>query len=553
MDSLNIFDKAIEMFSPDKALQREVSRLKLSTIKEFRNSGYDQSGASTVKKSMKGWSANSKTPQEDIDLNLSVLRQRSRDLYMSSPLAVSAIKTNRTNVVGSGLKLKSKIDYKFLKLSREDADAWEKNVEREFALWAESKFCDATRINNFYEMQQLALISWLLNGDAMAMIKSQQVTPYMPYSLQIHLIESDRVSTPNVYSASYYAKDSQMIKKLENGNWCYNGVEIDDNGAVTAYHICNQYPNSSLKGYKKEWKRIEAFGKRTGNQNILHVMESERCEQYRGIPYLAPVIEALKQITRYTEAELTAAVIQAFFTAFIKSEAPTNEVPLGQSIAEDERVDASDPNSYELGAGSINMLAPGEDVVFADPKRPVSGFDGFITALSKHIGAALEIPFELLTKAFMASYSASRAALLEAWKAFKMRRVWFATDFCQPIYNVWLSEAIARGRIIAPGFFTDPGVKNAYCKAEWIGPSQGQIDPVKEVNASILKCKEGFSTRERETTELTGGNWDDNIDQITRENALLGEANKFLAPAQAIEIPQKDETNNKEEGGNEDE
>lgn len=125
----------------------------------------------------------------------------------------------------------------------------------------------------------------------------------------------------------------------------------------------------------------------------------------------------------------------------------------------------------------------------------------------------------------MASYSASRAALLEAWKAFKMRRTWFSSDFTQPIYELWLAEAVARGRINAPGFFNDPIIRKAWARAEWIGPAQGQIDPTKEVEAAIMRVKQGFSTRERETYELTGGNWDDNIDQITRENELLAKAN----------------------------
>ena len=141
--------------------------------------------------------------------------------------------------------------------------------------------------------------------------------------------------------------------------------------------------------------------------------------------------------------------------------------------------------------------------------------------MTKQIGAALEIPFELLNKSFTASYSASRAALLEAWKAFKMRRTWFANDFCQPIYEMWLSEAIARGRVKAPGFFNDPSIKKAWSRSEWIGPAQGMLDPVKEVNAAILRTSHAFSTHERETTELTGGNWDDNINQVTRENELL--------------------------------
>ena len=103
---MNLIDKTIEIFSPSAALKREADRLRMETVRSIRNSGYDESGASRNKNSMKGWLASSKTPQEDIDRNLPTLRQRSRSLYMSAPLATSAVKTNRTNVVGEGLKLK---------------------------------------------------------------------------------------------------------------------------------------------------------------------------------------------------------------------------------------------------------------------------------------------------------------------------------------------------------------------------------------------------------------------------------------------------------------
>jgi len=520
---MNIIDKTIGYFNPQKALEREVARTKL----QFFNSGYSAGGASLIKKSLRGWNDTSESPYKDIDENLSVLRSRSRQLAMNAPIATSAIKTNRTNVVGQGLKLKSRIDFARLGISQEFADEWEKKTEREFNLWAKSKWCDATRLNNFYELQQIALMSWLMNGDGWALIKQQNITRFMPYSLCVHLIEADRVSTPEKGLQGGLLLSDKGIRKADNGNIIYNGVEINDNGSVVAYWICNSYPNDN-NVIEKKWIRIEAFGQKTGNPNVLQLMESERCEQYRGVPYLAPVIESLKQISRYTEAELTAAVVTAFFTAFIKQEGSRNEFTWDQSIPQEQRVDDVDPNTYELGSGTINILGPGEDVVIADPKRPASGFDPFVRSILKMVGAALEIPFELLIKSFEASYSASRAALLEAWKAFKMRRTWFADDFCQPIYEIWLSEAVARGRIIAPGFFNDPAIKNAWCGSEWIGPSQGQINPVQEVNAAILKVNNGFSTRERETMELTGGNFDDNAIQIMRENALLKENAKEM-------------------------
>ena len=54
-------------------------------------------------------------------------------------------------------------------------------------------------------------------------------------------------------------------------------------------------------------------------------MESERPGQYRGVPYLAQAIEPLLQMRRYTNAELDAAVIQASFSAFVKTEGPDRQ------------------------------------------------------------------------------------------------------------------------------------------------------------------------------------------------------------------------------------
>lgn len=63
---MNIFDKAVEIVNPSAALRRTQDRFKLQMIRSFQNSGYDESGASRNKNSMRGWLANSKTPQEDI-------------------------------------------------------------------------------------------------------------------------------------------------------------------------------------------------------------------------------------------------------------------------------------------------------------------------------------------------------------------------------------------------------------------------------------------------------------------------------------------------------
>ena len=57
--------------------------------------------------------------------------------------------------------------------------------------------------------------------------------------------------------------------------------------------------------------------------------------------------------------------------------------------------------------------------------------------------------------------------------------------------------------------------------SEWIGPSQGQLDPVKEIQAEQLACDNGFSTREQATVRLNGGSFEANAEQLATENEML--------------------------------
>lgn len=509
---MNLIDRAIAVVNPQQALKRQMARKQLKVLNE--GYGYGSHGANTRKKSLLGWFSRASSVVEDIEYNIDTLRSRSRDLWMGAPLATGAIKTLRTNVIGSGLKLNAQIDGDYLNMTYEEADQWETHVEREFALWAESIHCDAQRMNTFYELQQLAFISMLMSGDCFSLLP---IIPRanMPYDLRVQIIEADRICNPNL---SNITMDHKLV----------NGVEINDFGEIVAYHIADHHPGSSQVNTK--WKRIEKFGRVTGRPNIIHLMESERPEQRRGVPILAPVMESLKQLSRYTEAELMAAVINGLYSVFITTETNNNGSEW-DGVSTEDMIDEDDESSIELGNGTVHFLNENEKIQESNPGRPNPNFEGFVTAVCRQIGAATEIPYELLLKNFTASYSASRGALLEAWKMFKMRREWMANDFCQPIYEEFLAEGVAKGRIYAPGFFSDPLARKAYCGAEWNGPSQGQIDPLKEVDAAIKRVDNGFSTRARETVELTGGDYFRNTrlrrieEEERRRNGLVDPVN----------------------------
>lgn len=530
---MNLLDKTISIISPSTALKRVEARRKLSVVENVWSQnagGYGKHGASYAKKSLIGWLTRGTDADTDIVDNIETLRARSRDLYMGAPISTGAVKTVRTNVIGSGLALNSQIDAKYLGLTEDQAREWEENTEREWRLWAESVDCDAERRQNFYQLQSLVLLSALISGDVfvtMPIIKR----PGSIYDLRIGLIEADRVCNP------------VNPPPPANAN-ILGGVEIGQYGETVAYWVSKYNPNAFPRltvQIQNEWKRVLAFGKTTGRRNVLHIMaDVERPAQRRGVPMLAPVIESLKQLSRYSDAELMAAVVSGMFTVFIKSNTPNS--PLNTAFDPAMQID-KDPNAYELGNGSIVALEDGEEVQTVNPGRPNTAFDGFVTSMCRQIGAALEIPYELLLKNFTSSYSASRGSLLEAWKMFRMRRKWIIGNFCQPVYEEWLTEAVLKGRIQAPGFSDDPAIKAAWCGAEWYGDCQGQLDPMKEANAAKVRVEEGFSTREREAAELTGMKYEAIHAVRKREEAMRKADGLTPGASQPVITPDKDKEN----------
>jgi capsid protein len=90
-----------------------------------------------------------------------------------------------------------------------------------------------------------------------------------------------------------------------------------------------------------------------------------------------------------------------------------------------------------------------------------------------------------------------------------------------------MTEAVMIGRVKAPGFFDDPLIRKAWLGSLWSGAGQGQIDPVKETKAALMRIKGNLSTYEDEYLALSGGggDWEKSIVRLSRQNRRLGENN----------------------------
>lgn len=464
------------------------------------------------------------------------LRWQARDLDRNNPLASGALDTIVDNVVATGLRPQSMVDREILGLSEEQADKWQADAERYFYMWADSRNADVTRYGNFWEYQALVLLNTMLSGDVFT-IRRYKERKDSVFGVCLQMVEADRCMTPP-------GKDA--VSKV------YGGVEIDNDGQPVRYHFAKQHPGEHTLG------RMQDIGQYTsvvatdanGFDLCLHHFVRRRPDQRRGVSVLAPVMEEFKQLGRYTEAEITAAVVSGMFSVMIKTESPNGSGILPCTIPGQvggQQITPTGTGLTKLQSGMIMDLAPGEDVEIVNPNRPNVAFDPFTAAVLKQIGVGLGLPYEVLMKRFEASYSASRAAIMEAWKTFKRRRQWLVGNLCQPTYAWVISEAVARGYLDAPGFFSDPLKRAAWLGCTWRGAPMGQLDPLKEAKAAKEWLSiPGMTTIQEQAAIQFGNDFDDVILQTARERKRISELPADpLVPAAAAPIG--DEENDTEE------
>jgi lambda family phage portal protein len=519
----NLLDRAFAAVAPLHAVKRLKARAQIDGITRFSALSGDATDFESRPRPgvLRWWNPGLRDAVSDTLRRLPLQRSKSRELVRCNPIAAGAINTNVDRVVGTGLALVAQPNRSVLGWAEDQALEFKRQVQTEFSLWADSTECDIAGEQNFYDKQGLTLRAALESGDCFTLLPDADRTATQPYRLRIQTLEADRVGNPN--------------NDVDKPEMCAGIRRLAGSSLADAYHVYDFHPGATFLGtvstrYSGQW--ITRVGT-SGRRRMLHHFRQLRPEQPRGIPYLAPVVDHLKQLGRYTEAEIQAAVVSAFFTVFIETPAGTSPAPVfGTTDAQT----AISPE-IELGAGAVMGLAPGEKASFADPKRPSGAFDPFVKAIVQQIGVGLGIPFELLIKQFNASYSASKAALLDAWMWFRGQRTWLARSFCQPVYETWMAEAVASGRIAAPGFFQDPLMRWAYTRADWHGDSQGSINPKDEVAAYLAAIDGRIMTRERAEWELFGTDWYDSFDSKAVEQSMLAMANLLPVPKAGAAAP----------------
>ena len=391
-----------------------------------------------------------------------------------------------------------------LEWDKDQSSDWANNTEDHFSTWAESTECDAARSQTFLGLTLQAFTGAMINGDSFGLVMWLP-RPDGRWSTRVQTIESDRVATP-----SWLIHDKTIR----------GGVKVDAFGAPLGYWIQKTHPGDDILLHvasRENWEYVPAFTP-WGTRRVIHLFEKERSGQSRGKSIFTAVMREFKMLGEYLGYELQASMLNAMIARMIKTDMDPAAVAelFGGEMGEDSYyANASKSiNQRKMKGGTFQVIPAGFVMDESAPVRPNAAFGEFVESIDRVIAAGLNIPYELLLKDFSkTNYSSARAALIEAWRFFHSKRRWLQDQWVNPVYEVWMEEAVDLGRVDAPDFYQN---KFAYCACRWVFSGRGSIDPVKDAKAAELRLKMTHSTQQEECAEL-GKDYEDVQNQRGRE------------------------------------
>ncbi|WP_422875698.1 phage portal protein [Klebsiella michiganensis] len=509
-----------------RPLPPSTQKMKYGALSGSGRVPYD--AADSFSDQMANWQPALWSPDNEINIYRDRIVSRMRDLARNDGWASGTITRVLDNAVGANYRPIFKPDYRMLRLITGNkafdatwADEYGKVIEAHWRSWANDpgRYCDVERKQTVSQMLRLGFRHKLLDGDSLLILqyRRDRLGPGRgQYATTVQVVDPDRLSNPQQNF------DMPNIR---------GGVEIDADGAPVAYHIREAHIGDWWSGAKTmTWQRIPRETS-WGRPIVIHDFDMERGSQHRGVGILAPIVQRLKMLIKYDESELEAAILNAIFGAYVES--PYDAQMVSSALGDTGFGDGDELSAYQAqrteyyqdkrlnlqNGARIPHLFPNEKIVTLDAARPTSNFDGFESAVLRNIAAATGLSTQQVTQDWSdVNYSSARAAMLEAWKTLTRRRDDFATGTAQPVASAFVEEIHSIESLPLPSGAPDfLEAKAAYCRARWMGPGRGWVDPVAEKKGAILGLDAGLSTLEMEVAENAGEDWEEVMDQRKRE------------------------------------
>ena len=531
----------------------------MSDIDDYRHFG-GQGGleaANRVSREMATWDANPLPLDALLRFDKDTIDDRARDVTLNDGYAAGVVAIHKDNIVGNQFRLNSQPDADVLGV---DDDAW----LQEFQLQVEARFnntadstrhwLDASGMNDFTSLIRQAIGMFLVHGEVLAVAEWID-NAKRPYATAVQMISPKRLSNP------YNLADDEHFQ---------NGVERDVYGRALAYHIREAHPfdfRQPEKNYR--WKRVEAETA-WGRQQVIHIIEQLLPDQTRGISEMVSVLKQMRMTRRFQDVELQQAVLQATYAASIESDLPPQLIaeimganPNAPSFGEAAKSMLASilhhraTNNLQLDGARIPVLHPNTKLNLQQLGQPSGVGSSYEQSLLRHVAAGLGVSYEQFSRDYtQTNYSSARASMNETFKFMQSRKKMVADRFATAIYRLWLEEQINLGNIPLPKgkgkmwIYKNPEIFDALAKCSWIGAARGQIDEMKETQASILKVKFGLATMEMEAAKY-GLDWREVLKQRKREQDFVKELGIELTDGAEKEVVSKKPTKSSQKQDNE--
>jgi lambda family phage portal protein len=432
--------------------------------------------------------------------SLSILRNRSRYLFLSDGYAKKYVSILQVNLIGEQ-GLRPKCEFRKKGNSQELDSEINAAIERQFAIWGKLGNCDVTRRLTWHTLLSLSVAHIARDGEAIIRLV---VDPKAKHGLRLEVIDPVLL-------------DEKLNRMKEHGrNQIIMGVEVDEWGAAVAYYF--KKPRDSHYS-PQEYTRVQA-------EEIVHVFRVYFAGQVRGFPWLHASIVRMHNTTKYEEAEVVAARIQASKMGFI--------VPSLEDESMNEDRDDSGNVSMDVEPGTIGVLPPGASFEAWDPQHPHGNTSEFVKSMLLGTASGLDVSYAALSSDLSkVNFSSVRHGEAKDRDKFKFDQKWLIENLCEPIYAKWVECANLKGAIrIRPVDIED------YKYTSWIAKRWAWVDPLKDTNASIAAIEAGLKSRQEVCAEM-GRDYEDVMRELAEEEKLAKELGVPLRKAASgtMDIP----------------
>jgi lambda family phage portal protein len=464
---------------------------------------------------------------------------RGRDIVMNDGYAQGIVDINRDNIVGVQYKLNAQPNYNILSrqvsksFDEEWAQEYQEYLEEKFNLVSESRGCylDAAEQLTFTGIIRLAIAGYCYTGEVVQTAEWFDRS-YRPFKTAVQTVSPTRLSNP------HNTIDTRFLR---------NGVVRDIYGKPTGYWFRQGYPTEFYDPRAYTWKLVQSQ-KPWGRRQVIHIRDTIQPDQTRGISELVAILAQMRMTKKFQQITLQNAVINASYAATIESELPTEVIAAAMGSSENPHVPMGDQylgfirkylvglqeylsnaNGIAVDGAKMPHLFPGTKLNARPLGTPGGVGTEFEVSLLRHIAAGLGISYEEFAKDFSrTNYSSARASLMTTEKHMMAKKKFVADRDADEIFLLWLEEEFNSGkppplpRNQDYSVFYEPWAKECFSACDWIGSGRGQIDPLKETQASVLKINSGLSTHEIEISKA-GGDWRKYFRQLSREQQLATE------------------------------